>query len=122
MTDFNKLVDRYIAVWNEPDAKVRSKAIAALWTEGATFTDPLADVEGHEGIGAVIAKAREMFPGCAFRALPNVDGHHNVARFGWELMPEAGGESIAAGFDVAVLAEDGRVSSILGFLDKVPGG
>jgi hypothetical protein len=122
MTDYKKLVDRYLAVWNEPDAAARSKAVAALWTESATFTDPLAVVTGHDSIGTVIAGARDMFPGHVFRALPNVDGHHNIVRFGWELVPPSGGESIAAGSDIAVIAEDGRLSATYGFLDKVPGG
>ena len=49
-----------------------------------------------------------------------VDAHHNVARFGWELVPAGGGESIVEGFDVAVTADDGRIGSVLGFLDKAP--
>ena len=38
---------------------------------------------------------------------------------GWELGP-AGAEAIVVGFDVAVLAEDGRMEAVHGFLDKVP--
>ena len=43
-----------------------------------------------------------------------------IARFGWELIPEGGHESVVVGFDVAVLAEDGRIKQVYGFLDKVP--
>ena len=32
----------------------------------------------------------------------------------------SGGESLAIGFDVAVTEEDGRIRSVVGFLDKVP--
>jgi SnoaL-like domain len=120
MTDYNALVDRYIAVWNEPDAEARGKAIAELWTEDGTYTDPLAAVSGHEGVAAVIAGAREMFPGHQFRALPGVDGHHNLVRFGWELVAPDGGESPVIGFDVAVAAQDGRLRAVHGFLDKAP--
>jgi len=45
-----KVADRYMAVWNEPDAERRRQAVAALWTEDGTYTDPLAAVEGHEAI------------------------------------------------------------------------
>jgi hypothetical protein len=48
-----------------------------------------------------------------------VDAHHNLARFTWNLGPE-GGEPIVVGFDVAVLTEEGRISQVHGFLDKVP--
>jgi hypothetical protein len=43
-----------------------------------------------------------------------------VARFRWGLAPEGAGEPVVIGFDVAVVAEDGRLRSVLGFLDKVP--
>jgi hypothetical protein len=31
-TPIRDVVDRYIAVWNEPDADARSRAVAELWT------------------------------------------------------------------------------------------
>ena len=53
------------------------------------------------------------------RLRDGVDSHHNVARFGWELVPPEGGESVVEGFDVAMI-EDGRIGSVVGFLDKAP--
>jgi hypothetical protein len=120
MSDLNELVDRYLAAWNEPDADARRRAVAALWTEDGTYTDPLAAVRGHQAIEAMIAGAREMFPGHAFRLMDGVDGHHGIARFRWELAPEGGGEPVAVGFDVVVTAEDGRLRGVYGFLDKAP--
>ncbi|WP_157253338.1 nuclear transport factor 2 family protein [Nonomuraea typhae] len=114
------LVERYLAAWNETDAAARAKAVAEVFTEDATYTDPLAAVAGHEGLSAVIAGAQEMFPGLVFTPGEVFDAHHNLARFTWHLGP-AGGEAIAVGFDVAELAEDGRIQRVLGFLDKVPG-
>ncbi len=75
---------------------------------------------GHEGIAAVIAGAHEQFPGFVFRPLGDVEGHHDIARFGWELVAVADGSAPVAGFDVVRLAEDGRIRSVLGFLDRVP--
>jgi SnoaL-like domain len=120
MTDYAAVVDRYLAAWNEPDEAARAAAVAALWTADGTYTDPLADAAGPGAVTAVIAGAREMFPGYEFRALPTVDGHHHVVRFGWELVPAGGGEAVAVGFDVAVLDGD-RIRSVAGFLDQVPG-
>jgi hypothetical protein len=38
MHSITELVDRYIAVWNEPDDEVRRKHIAELWVEdGDTY-------------------------------------------------------------------------------------
>ncbi|MGA4992882.1 nuclear transport factor 2 family protein [Nonomuraea bangladeshensis] len=115
----NTLVERYIAAWNETDAEARAKAVAELWTEDATYTDPLADVAGHDGIAAVIAGAQGMFPGLVFTPGEVYDAHHHIARFTWHLGP-MDGEPVAVGFDVVELAEDGRIRRVLGFLDRVP--
>ncbi|MER6949940.1 nuclear transport factor 2 family protein [Nonomuraea sp. NPDC000554] len=113
------LVERYVAAWNETDADARAKAVAELWSENATYTDPLAEVTGHAGIAAVIEGAQGMFPGFVFTAGETYDAHHNIARFTWHLGP-AGEEPVVIGFDVVELAEDGRIARVLGFLDKVP--
>ncbi|MDT0303023.1 nuclear transport factor 2 family protein [Streptomonospora wellingtoniae] len=120
MLDFDELVKRYIAAWNEADPAARADAVARLWTEDGRYTDPLAEASGHEGIAAVIAQAHGLFPDHVFRALPGVDSHHRVARFGWELVPDGGSEPVAVGFDVAEAADDGRISAVYGFLDKAP--
>jgi SnoaL-like domain len=122
VSDVNELVGRYIAAWNEPDAGARGQAVAELWTEDGTYTDPLVAVAGHRAIEAVIGGAREMFPGHVFRLMDGVDGHHDIARFRWELVPASGGESLAVGFDVVVIADDGRLRGVYGFLDKAPAG
>jgi ketosteroid isomerase-like protein len=115
----NEIVERYLAAWNETDPAARAEAVAGLWTEDAAYTDPLAAVEGHEGIAAVIEGAQGMFPGLVFSAGTVFEAHHDIARFTWHLGPE-GGEPVAIGFDVVQLAEDGRIQRVLGFLDKVP--
>lgn len=119
-TPIRDVVDRYIAVWNEPDADARRRAVAELWTEDGTYTDPLAAAEGHEAIEAVIAGAREQFPGHVFKLFGDIDAHHDVVRFGWELVPEGGDESVVVGFDVAVATSNGSLRNVYGFLDKVP--
>ncbi|MFI6299833.1 nuclear transport factor 2 family protein [Nonomuraea sp. NPDC050790] len=113
------LVKRYLAAWNEADAGARAEAVAELWAEDGAYTDPLAAVTGHEAIAAVIAGAREMFPGMVFTPGEMFETHHNVARFTWHL-GAPGAEPIADGFDVAELDEDGRIRRVLGFFDRVP--
>jgi hypothetical protein len=119
-TPIREVIDRYISVWNEPDADARRHAIAELWAEGGTYTDPLAAAEGWRQIEDVISGARGQFPGHVFDLIGVVDAHHDIARFSWELVPEGGGESVVVGFDVAVVTDEGRLSNVLGFLDKVP--
>ncbi|MGW2084951.1 hypothetical protein [Streptomyces sp. NPDC001880] len=42
-------------------------------------------------------------------------------RFGWGVVSTADGSAPVAGSDVAILAEGGRICSVSGFLDRVPG-
>ncbi len=120
MSDLTGVVERYLDSWNESDPDARRGAVADVWAPDGTYTDPMAEVRGHEAIGALIAGAQDMFPGHVFRLAGNVDTHHDVARFGWELLPASGGQPLVVGFDVAVAAEDGRLRSVYGFLDKAP--
>lgn len=119
---YEDAVARYFEAWNAgPDAV--AKAVAAAWTEDGGYTDPLADVRGHERIAAVIVAAHEQFPGFSFRLAGPVDGHHDTARFSWELVSDAEeGLAPVAGFDVITLDGKDRIRSVFGFLDRVPAG
>ncbi|QKV91824.1 nuclear transport factor 2 family protein [Streptomyces sp. NA02950] len=118
--DYNAAVARYFEAWNATEADTLAKAVAAAWSEDGSYTDPLVDVRGHEQLAAVIAGAHEQFPGFEFRHTGTADGHHDIVRFTWELVSTADGSAPVAGFDVITLAEDGRIRSVLGFLDRVP--
>jgi hypothetical protein len=99
---------RYFEAWNATEPEALKKAVAAAWTADGGYTDPLADVRGHDGIAAVIAAVHEQFPGFVFRPL------------GWELVSGADGSAPVAGFDVVTLDDEGRIRQVLGFLDRVP--
>lgn len=119
---YESAVTRYFEAWNATEPEALAKAVAEAWSVDGGYTDPLADVRGHEQITAVIAAAHQQFPGFSFRPLGAVDGHHDTARFSWELVNEADGSAPVAGFDVITLDADGRIRSVLGFLDRVPAG
>ena len=119
MDAYDDLAQRYIDAWNETDAGARRTAVDKLYTDDSRYIDPLAVAQGREAIASMIGAVQEQFAGFTFRLLRPVDGHHNQARFGWELGP-AGAEAPIVGFDVVVTDDDGRISTVLGFLDKVP--
>lgn len=120
MSEANALVDRYLAAWNEDDDTRRAERVRALWVEDGSYVDPLAEVSGHDAIVAVIGAVRQQFPGHTFELAKAADEHHGRLRFSWSLVPEPGAEPTAIGTDVAVLAPDGRLRDVHGFLDKVP--
>ncbi|MEU5996352.1 MULTISPECIES: nuclear transport factor 2 family protein [unclassified Streptomyces] len=117
---YETAVARYFEAWNTEGADALAKAVAAAWSEDGSYTDPQSDVYGYESIAAVIAGTHEQFPGFEFRLTGTVDGHHHVARFGWELVSVADGSAPVAGSDVIVLADDGRIRTVHGFFDRVP--
>jgi hypothetical protein len=47
--------------------------------------------------------------GCQFRVVGQPSGHHDMVRFGWEMLPAGGGAPVALGSDVVILAGDGRI-------------
>ncbi|WP_238017062.1 nuclear transport factor 2 family protein [Dactylosporangium sp. AC04546] len=119
MTDYEKLAERYIQIWNDTNPTTRRAAIDELFTEDATFVDPMAAVAGPAAIDGVIGAVQAQLPGYVLRLAGAVDGHHDQARFGWE-GAQPGGAAEVAGFDVVTLAPDGRINRVLGFLDLVP--
>ena len=71
MNPLDELVERYVAVWNEPDAAARRLRIAALWAaDGRTCYSQL-DSRGHAEIEARVASANEKWVrGQGFRFRP----------------------------------------------------
>ena len=113
------VADAYLDCWNETDAATRRALLEQWFTADVSYVDPLAEVTGLEQFDAAIAAVRQQFPGFVFTALGDVDGHHRLARFRWGLGP-AGAEPVVEGSDVVVTDADGRIRSVLGFLDRVP--
>lgn len=114
-----ELIDNYLACWNETDPAARRALIEEHWSPELTYVDPMAQVYGREQLDATIDTVQQQFPGFLFAAAGPADAHHNQARFTWNLGP-ADAEPVIVGFDVVVTDADGRIRTVLGFLDRVP--
>ncbi|MBV9893208.1 MAG: nuclear transport factor 2 family protein [Chloroflexi bacterium] len=121
MTDIQRVIERYIDVWNATDPVRRRELIQEVFTEDAAYSDPLAAVRGHDAIDQFVAGAQAQFAGMQFSLGSAIDAHHDQARFTWHLGAPGVEEPVVIGFDVAIL-NDGRVRDVYGFLDKVPSG
>lgn len=119
MSAIRELIENYIRSWNETDPLRRRALIERVYAENVAYTDPMAQVGGWEGIDTTIAAVQGMFPGHRFALAGEVDAHHDLARFRWQLIAPGNDEPLVVGFDVAEL-DEGRVRRIHGFLDKVP--
>jgi len=115
-TDVTTLVDDYIAAWNETDADRRRELVGRVWTDEATYLDPLMAGEGADGIDAMIAGVQQQYAGFRFELAQGPDAYNDRVRFSWHLNdPE--GNRVATGFDFGTIADDGRLREVTGFLE-----
>jgi hypothetical protein len=126
MTD---TADKYVALWNEPDADRRRRMIAALWTEdGRHILQPpqeirdmaaqpgiglsaILEARGHEEIEARAASAYEHWvgsEGLSFRGRDDADRLGDVVKLHWEAVARDGA-LFAVGLSILLLAADGRI-------------
>jgi hypothetical protein len=114
MSEINQFVDRYMVLWNEPDAELRRKSIAELWVEdGVQFTSSR-EFRGYEALEERVTSAHEQFVktgGFVFKLSSDVKEHHNAVTFTWEMVPASGGEVAAVGTIFLLLSDDGRIHS-----------
>ena len=126
------VVEAYVATWNETDPARRRAFLAAAWSETGIYRDPAMAGDGPAGIDAMLAGVQAKFPGFVLARTSKIDTHGGspgspsggagarYLRFTWSLGP-AGGPSVVEGVDFCTLAPDGRLASVVGFIDKMPG-
>ena len=124
-----ELADRYLALWNEPDADRRRRIVAELWTEdGRHILQPpqeiralaaqpgvgltaVLEARGYEEIEARVASAYEHWVGSeelSFRGRDDAEQLGDVVKFHWEAI-DNGGQVFGVGLNFLVLAADGRI-------------
>jgi len=120
MSNVNELVVGYLAAWNERDAAQRRALIGKIWTEDATYVDAHRRGVGHDEIDSMIAIAQTQFPGYRLHLVSGIESHNGYVRFSWA----AGGAPEAplylGGTDFAIVASDGRLKTVAGFVDASP--
>src|ERR671932_349135 len=119
MTDITTVIDGYIDMWNETDANRRRELAGAVFTEDAAYLDPVMSGDGQDGIAEMVAGAQSQFPGHRFELTQGPDAHHDRVRFAWRLVGTDG--PVAAGVDFALVADDGRLRAVTGFLQPAAG-
>ncbi|XVQ11483.1 hypothetical protein ACQP1W_02565 [Spirillospora sp. CA-255316] len=138
LPDIKTWADRYVALWNEPDAGKRRALISELWapdgmqvlvdppqairdaaTELALPAPPL-EARGHEALNARVTRAYEMFvaPGehvftAAEEAFPLLPGVLGVR---WAMVSTGEGRVAGGGLDVLALDGEGRIRTDHQFL------
>lgn len=106
MENFMKFIDRYVEVWNEPDAEQRRRTIEALWVPGgANYTQSM-EATGYEALDDRVTSAYEAYVRSGkyrFRRAGPPVAHRNAVRVQWEMVTPDG--SVASvGLDFLILA------------------
>ena len=117
--DLATVVDTYFAIFNETDAARRAELIPQAWADDCAYVDPLVQASGAEAINAMVGDLQGQFPGHAVTLSSDLDAHHNLVRFGWDLT-DADGTLVMQGLDVGIVSDDGRLSRIGGFFGPLP--
>ena len=123
------LAEKYLALWNEPDADLRRRMIAELWTEdGRHILQPpqemreiaarpgitmpaILEARGYKEIEPRVASAYDHWvgsEGLSFRGRDDADRLGDVVKFHWEAVGKDG-ELFGVGLNFLVLAADGRI-------------
>jgi hypothetical protein len=113
-----EIVDSWFAALNEPDPAQRAAYIERAWVDHGHWVDPPFEGQGHATISEMIAGTQGQYPGTRFRRTTQIDVHHDVVRYGWELVGDDG-TLIVTGLDVGQLAADGRLQRVSGFFGEL---
>ena len=124
-----ELAEKYVALWNEPDADQRRRMIATLWTEdGKHILQPPQEIRGiaaqrgiamtailtAQGYEQIEARAASVYEhwvgseGLSFRGRDDADRLDDVVKLHWEAVAKDG-TVFAVGLSLLVLAADGRI-------------
>ncbi|MBA8903885.1 hypothetical protein [Phyllobacterium sp. P30BS-XVII] len=122
MTDFEKLANRYVAVWNEPDQMKRRNGIERLWVQDGLHFTPTRDVKGYDRLEARIEESHNKFvreQGFVFQVAGEPLGHHDVVKFHWVMVDPKSDTINAVGSDVLLLDESGLIISDYQFTEPL---
>lgn len=117
-TTLTDTVDIWLRAYGETDAALRAELVGQVWAPEGVLVDPPFSGTGHAEILGLIAAAQGQFPGHTFRRTTEIDAHHDLARYGWELVGPDGAVAVA-GTDVALLDADGRLTYVAGFFGEL---
>ena len=112
--DATSLVDQWFAVWNEGDAGVRERSLAAITAPGVRFEDKYTCLEGTDDINSHLTAARRFMPGL------RLERQGTIRHCQWHVLADwvavnAEGDERGRGTNLFVLDADGRLTAVTGF-------
>lgn len=111
MDNVKELVDRYTAIWNEPDPDRRRQGVAQLWSEDAVQILEL-EARVTRAYEEFVATAGNSFRPQDHGVRPQDYGTRlaDVVTWRWEIVTNTG-EVAGGGLEFVVLGPDGRIQT-----------
>jgi hypothetical protein len=113
MEDTERLVDRYVGVWNESDPTARRSTIEALWAAEGHHCMGAHDVRGYDALDVRVTGSHErsvVAGGNVFRPAGAIQQLPGVVKFRWDMARREDGTVAAAGVGFLMLDADGKIT------------
>ena len=114
MNSITSLIDRYTAVWNQPDAHLRSSEIAALWTPEGRTSHRLLESCGLAAVKSRVTDAHTKWVlgrDSVFRPTLRITSKNNFVMFNWEMCSATSNEVASVGLNFLQLDPQGYIIS-----------
>lgn len=138
MDTTHDMVERYIALWNEPDSEARRALIRDLWAPDGSqvlqppgelleeaarigFVNPVLEARGHRELEARVTRSYQEFvaPGeFRFRGCGDATQLGPVVTFGWEMVSVARGDVAGGGVEFVILDACGQIRTDYQFIGR----
>jgi hypothetical protein len=112
MVNVDRVVENYVAVWNESDADERRRRIRAVWTANGSTCFRLLDAHGYEEIEERVRTSWEKWGQRGkYEFRPRSAWfHHNTIKFDFAAVAASEGDRVAAnGLSFLILDSDGLI-------------
>ena len=106
-------VDRFFALWREPDAARRAAELTEIATDALVFHDAWSATAGRDELVPHIGAAQFHMPGVVLARDGDVHACQGVAIVRWVIRAADGGER-GRGANVFEFAPDGRIAKVTG--------
>jgi len=125
MVDANKikkekvLIDKYCSAWNELDKTKRRNQLQEVWEVDGKYIDPRSNLNGIEELVNHIGKIQSGRPGTKIIRTSEIDLHHNIGRFNWQLVKEDH-TILIKGIDIVFFNEGvTKIEKMIGFFGEL---
>jgi uncharacterized protein YndB with AHSA1/START domain len=112
--DAARTVDAWFSAWSDTDATSRAAALDAIGAPNVRMRDRFSAVEGVDELSQHIGAAHKFMPGLRMEKNGAVRHCQGLVLVDW-IAKGPDGQQRAAGTNVFVLGEDGRIESVTGF-------